>query len=362
MLHAPTASMLRCMQLRGAAVLSLSPLWLIAALQAPASCTGDPTGTGGASGGAGMPARTACKRGVAYGFDPAGAVSDLRALSPSVSWFYNWSSRPPAQLVGEYERLGVEFVPMLWNASFNVDDVVNRIPAGAKYLLGFNEPNFHSQANLTPEQAAAAWPRVEEVARRRGLTLVSPAVNYCGGGCNATDPARRRKAASRRRLRAAPQCALPGRAPAVLPGVAPHRRVSSRVRTVPRRWRNDGGSAIRLGHGPRLTVPLPPRQCRNGRPAAAKRAARVHGVPASVADWNGFDQNAARRRHVGGHGLCLVERLQRKRRKALLVAHAAERTTAVAKPVVRRLFDDDAGCAHRVRRGLRVDDGSVAPE
>jgi hypothetical protein len=188
LLHHATAWMLRCMKLRAAAVMSLSPLWLIAALQTPPSCTGGPTGTGGASGTAGTTSRTACKRGVAYGFDPAGAVSDLRALSPSVSWFYNWSSRPPAPLLGEYERLGGEFVPMLWNASFNVDDVVNRIPAGAKYLLGFNEPNFHSQANLTPEQAAAAWPRVEEVARRRGLTLVSPAVNYCGGGCNATDP------------------------------------------------------------------------------------------------------------------------------------------------------------------------------
>jgi hypothetical protein len=166
-------------------LLALSPLCLVLAMQTAPSCTGTPGGSGGA---AGAPSRASCKRGVAYGFDPAGAVSDLQALSPSVSWFYNWSSRPPAQLVGEYERLGVEFVPMLWNASFNVDDVVARIPAGAKYLLGFNEPNFHSQANLTPDQAAAAWPRVEEVARRRGLTLVSPAVNYCGGGCNATDP------------------------------------------------------------------------------------------------------------------------------------------------------------------------------
>jgi hypothetical protein len=55
-------------------------------------------------------------------------------------------------------------------------------------LLGFNEPNFYSQANLSAAQAAALWPRVEAIADARGLALVSPAVNYCGGGCHDTNP------------------------------------------------------------------------------------------------------------------------------------------------------------------------------
>lgn len=134
------------------------------------------------------PKTSACKRGVAYGFDPAGAASDLTALSTGVSWFYNWSSTPPTGVANDYQKLGVEYVPMLWNGNFDVDKVVQTIPAGAKFLLGFNEPNFTSQANLTPVAAAALWPKVEEIASRRNLAIVSPAVNYCGGGCNVTNP------------------------------------------------------------------------------------------------------------------------------------------------------------------------------
>lgn len=148
-----------------------------------ASSAGGSANTGGASS-----ERSACKRGVAYGFDPAGGAADLGALAPGVTWFYNWASSPPRTVAADFERLGVEFVPMLWNGNFTVEDAVKKIPASAKYLLGFNEPNFHSQANMTPAQAAARWPDVEAVAARRNLEIVSPAVNFCGGGCNVTNP------------------------------------------------------------------------------------------------------------------------------------------------------------------------------
>jgi hypothetical protein len=153
---------------------------------------GSPPANGGTSSTTSMdgsaPKTSACKRGVAYGFDPAGATADMTALSSGVSWFYNWSSTPPSGVANDYQKLGVEYVPMLWNGNFDVDKVVQTIPAGAKFLLGFNEPNFTSQANLTPAAAAALWPKVEEIASRRNLSIVSPAVNYCGGGCNVTNP------------------------------------------------------------------------------------------------------------------------------------------------------------------------------
>jgi hypothetical protein len=66
------------------------------------------------------------------------------------------------------------------------------IQTGARFLLGFNEPNFKSQSNLTPAQAAADWPQVESLARAAGIPIVSPAVNYCGSSSNASncsDPA-----------------------------------------------------------------------------------------------------------------------------------------------------------------------------
>jgi hypothetical protein len=115
----------------------------------------------------------------------------MRALSPAVSWWYNWTHRPDQGVrSGAYNTLGVEYVPMVWGGSFNVDTFVREIPQGARYLLGFNEPNFFSQANLSAARAAELWPQVQAIATQRNLLLVSPAVNFCGGGCHDTDPFR----------------------------------------------------------------------------------------------------------------------------------------------------------------------------
>jgi hypothetical protein len=52
-------------------------------------------------------------------------------------------------------------------------------------LLGFNEPNFANQADMTPNQAAQDWPQVEALAQAQGIPLVAPGVNFCG---SASDP------------------------------------------------------------------------------------------------------------------------------------------------------------------------------
>jgi hypothetical protein len=128
----------------------------------------------------------ACKRGVAYGEH---SLADLAALAQGgVHWWYNWSPAPESAVAGGYASLGAEFVPMVWGGSFEVENVKERIPADAEYLLGFNEPNFYAQANLSAAEAAARWPDVERIADDLGLGLVSPAVNFCGGGCHETDP------------------------------------------------------------------------------------------------------------------------------------------------------------------------------
>ena len=72
---------------------------------------------------------------------------------------------------GDYNaRYGMDFVPMIWNGSFNTADVESRIRANpqAKYLLVMNEPSLTSDvggSNITPNQAADIWPRYEQVAR-----------------------------------------------------------------------------------------------------------------------------------------------------------------------------------------------------
>lgn len=127
-----------------------------------------------------------CKRGVAYGHH---SDADMAALQGASTWWYNWAYQPDAELSeGTPATLGVEYVPMIWGGSFDVAAATAAIPQDATALLGFNEPNFGSQANLSAAAAAALWPEVEQIADARELVLVSPAVNYCGGDCQDEDP------------------------------------------------------------------------------------------------------------------------------------------------------------------------------
>jgi hypothetical protein len=105
---------------------------------------------------------------------------DLAVFAPSISWYYDWGVGPPA--ISQGQLSGIEWVPMCWGAVDQADiaDIEARISDSAKFLLGFNEPNFKSQANITPDQAAAMWPILEKIADDKGLELVSPAVNWCG--------------------------------------------------------------------------------------------------------------------------------------------------------------------------------------
>jgi Glycosyl hydrolase catalytic core len=128
---------------------------------------------GGGSGGAGGVAAT-CKRGIAANTAPGAA------FFPAVGWWYNWSLKPSGG------NTGIEFVPMVWGAS----TVSGTIPGGSKFLLGFNEPNFMSQSNLTAAQAAADWGALQANAMKSALPIVGPGMNFCGpaASCNGTDP------------------------------------------------------------------------------------------------------------------------------------------------------------------------------
>jgi hypothetical protein len=133
-------------------------------------------GRGGASGAAGTAgANPTCKRGIAANTAPGAA------FYPAVRWWYNWS------LSRTGGNTGIEFVPMVWGGS----TVNGTIPSGSKYLLGFNEPNFKEQSNLTPAAAAAAWPALQANALRANVPIVvGPGMNFCGpaANCNGTDP------------------------------------------------------------------------------------------------------------------------------------------------------------------------------
>jgi len=117
------------------------------------------------------------KKGIAFGYLNE---KDLATISKGMSWWYNWYVQPEGTAVN-YENYDMDFVPMLWNGSSDtakLRDFLQTHP-NVKYILGFNEPNFRTQANMTPAQVAANWPKIEELADEFGLKIVGPAVNYC---------------------------------------------------------------------------------------------------------------------------------------------------------------------------------------
>jgi hypothetical protein len=93
---------------------------------------------------------------------------DLRALSRT-SWYWNWSLRPNSNVQNCNLDRHVEFVPMVWGKADAYSDIIAQIPKDTKYLLGFNEPNFAGQSNLSPREAAEAWKNVEAQLARHGL-------------------------------------------------------------------------------------------------------------------------------------------------------------------------------------------------
>jgi hypothetical protein len=118
------------------------------------------------------------KRGVAYDL---ASSADLAALSPGVSWWYNWSPTPNSAVPADYAtRYSMDFYPMLWNGNYDVTAVVSYLKSNSKikYLLVMNEPNLTSQANLTPQQAAQVWPGYESISAQTGVKIVGPAITW----------------------------------------------------------------------------------------------------------------------------------------------------------------------------------------
>jgi len=126
------------------------------------------------------------KRGV--GTNDMGYVKNFSVLSEGLSWIYNWTSQAPSLIRNDWEKTGLEYVPMIWGGGIDIDrnkQAVKEYLAAhpsIKYILGFNEPNFTSQSRLTPSQAAALWPHIEEIADSFNLQIVGPAVNFAPAG------------------------------------------------------------------------------------------------------------------------------------------------------------------------------------
>jgi hypothetical protein len=115
------------------------------------------------------------KKGIA-----AARFSPQNIAAAHASWYYNWRSTPNSGTVPSGVQ-APEYVPMISRSGDVTDANINALKAGKangtyKYLLGFNEPDISTQANMTVAQVIAAWPRLMET----GLILGSPAPSWTG--------------------------------------------------------------------------------------------------------------------------------------------------------------------------------------
>ena len=153
---------------RRALLTSAGPIGLLASLGL-AGCTSP---TGGESPTVEAPSpeanvRKTGRKGIGLTADDAAGIKKLQLLN--VDWSYDWGSAyPPVST-------GVEFVPMIWskrNLQSRLEEVSAGIPVHRPAaLLGFNEPDYRTQANMTVDEAIAAWPALQAV----NLRLGSPA-------------------------------------------------------------------------------------------------------------------------------------------------------------------------------------------
>ena len=95
-------------------------------------------------------------------------AGEAQALATSgASWYYNWGAAP-----GGVTAPGVSYVPMIWGTANVTSATLSQVSQEGHILLGFNEPDLSSQANMSVAQALDLWPRLMAT----GMTLGSPAV------------------------------------------------------------------------------------------------------------------------------------------------------------------------------------------
>ncbi|KAE8449253.1 hypothetical protein EG329_008420 [Mollisiaceae sp. DMI_Dod_QoI] len=121
------------------------------------------------------PVSSSKKRGLA--FNDASILSGFLSSSSQVSWAYNWGSTASG-------LSGLEYIPMLWGLGSDHTNgwssaASSAIAAGAPALLGFNEPDYSGQANLSPSDAASGWKEYMQPFAGKAK-LVSPAVTNGG--------------------------------------------------------------------------------------------------------------------------------------------------------------------------------------
>jgi hypothetical protein len=104
------------------------------------------------------------------------SAADFQAVAPGVSWYYNWGTTPLTLPNG----VAIEFIPMVWNGSpgflSGSTGLSNYLAAGnlPTEVFALNEPNFTSQANMTPSNSANTFKQVEAICAPFHIPVIAP--------------------------------------------------------------------------------------------------------------------------------------------------------------------------------------------
>lgn len=105
----------------------------------------------------------------------ANTATDLDTLN--VSWWYEWDNPTTHAHVSPP---GYEYVPMMWGdwdrtyPGFDIGGTPAEAIGTSRVLLGFNEPNIPSQADMTVARCLELWPQMEATGARLGSPACSP--------------------------------------------------------------------------------------------------------------------------------------------------------------------------------------------
>ena len=111
------------------------------------------------------------KRGIAY--NDASLASAM--VNSNMGLAFNWGSS-----AGGFSSEGISYIPLLWGTASDFtsswsSNAQAAIDAGSTVLFSFNEPDIASQANMSPQEAAAAYMQYMEPFAGKAK-LCSPAV------------------------------------------------------------------------------------------------------------------------------------------------------------------------------------------
>jgi hypothetical protein len=111
------------------------------------------------------------KRGIGVNSNMSDA--DFRALSPGVSWYYNWGATPQSKPAD----VTMDFLPMAWNGASSFQTAISSYLAGGNRpwrVLAVNEPNLQGQAFMTPADTATTFQQVKAICDPYGIPVVGP--------------------------------------------------------------------------------------------------------------------------------------------------------------------------------------------